>query len=74
MGHSPRSDSDAIAFDMTAALEQWVEHGVAPTRIIASHISHGKVNRTLLLCPYPQMAVYKGADGMDAANFTCEVR
>jgi feruloyl esterase len=74
MGHAPPSDSGPIAFDMTAALEQWVEHGVAPTRIVASHIINAKIDRTLLLCSYPQIAVHKGGDVMDAANFTCDVR
>jgi Tannase and feruloyl esterase len=74
MGHAPPSDSGPIAFDMTAALEQWVEHGVAPTRIVASHIIDAKIDRTLLLCSYPQIAVHKGGDVMDAANFKCDAR
>ena len=60
-------------FDMIAALEQWVEKGAAPARIIASHSTDGKVDRTRPLCPYPQVAVYNGAGNTDdAANFTCK--
>jgi hypothetical protein len=44
-------------FHMVGALEQWVEHGTAPDRILASHISDGRADRTRPLCPYPQVAV-----------------
>ena len=60
------------AFDIVTPLEQWVEHGQAPTRIVASHSEDGKVDRTRPLCAYPQVARYKGAgDINDAENFTC---
>jgi feruloyl esterase len=63
------------AFDMIAALEQWVEHGKAPDRILASHSANGVVDRTRPLCPYPQVAVYKGMGSTDeAANFDCKTR
>jgi feruloyl esterase len=62
-------------FDMVSALEQWVEHGKAPDQIIASHATKGVVDRTRPLCPYPQVAVYKGAGSADeAANFECKAR
>jgi TolB-like protein len=60
-------------FDMLTALEQWVEHGKAPSRIVASHSTDGKVDRTRLLCPYPQIAKYKGNGSTDdASNFGCK--
>jgi feruloyl esterase len=59
-------------FDTVGAIEQWVEKGVAPTQIIASHSTAGKVDRTRPLCPYPQVAKYEGAGSTDdAANFVC---
>ena len=59
-------------FDMVGALEQWVEHGKAPDQIIASHSTNGGVDRTRPLCPYPQVAAYKGSGSPDeAANFVC---
>lgn len=59
-------------FDALGALEQWVEKGVAPDRLIASHTSNGKVDRTRPLCPYPQVARYKGTGSSDeAGNFAC---
>jgi feruloyl esterase len=59
-------------FDALGALEQWVEKGVAPEKLTASHSTNGKVDRTRPLCMYPQVARYKGTGGSDeAANFTC---
>ena len=61
-------------FDKLGTLDRWVEDGKAPASIIASHSSGGKVDRTRPLCPYPQMAVYKGSGSIDdAANFVCKV-
>ncbi|MGB6451847.1 MAG: tannase/feruloyl esterase family alpha/beta hydrolase [Steroidobacteraceae bacterium] len=57
---------------MLAALEQWVEHGRAPTRILASRIRGGRIDRTRPLCPYPEVAVYKGSGSTDQArSFVC---
>ena len=59
-------------FDALTALEQWVEKGVAPDKLIATHSTNGKVDRTRPLCPYPQVARYKGTGSIDdAANFAC---
>ena len=59
-------------FDYLTALEQWVEHGVAPDQMIASHSTGGVVDRTRPLCPYPKVANYIGTGSMnDAANFVC---
>ncbi len=59
-------------FDTLTALEQWVEHGRAPDRIVASRIRGGRVDRTRPLCPYPEVAVYQGSGSTDEArNFAC---
>jgi feruloyl esterase len=59
-------------FDAIGAIEQWVERGKAPERVIASRWTDGKVDRTRPLCPYPQVAKYKGTGSTDdAANFAC---
>ena len=63
-------------FDTIAALEQWAEKGNAPDRMIAAHFPDGappaKPDRTRPLCPYPQVAKYKGSGGIDdASNFAC---
>ena len=62
-------------FDAISALEQWVEKGKAPESIIAARYAGEKVDRTRPLCPYPQVAVYKGSGSTDdAANFVCKAR
>lgn len=61
-------------FDAVAALEQWVEQKKAPDQIIASHLTRGAVDRTRPLCPYPQIAEYRGSGSIDdAASFVCHV-
>src|SRR5262249_8780600 len=67
-----RTQSDA-QHDLTLALEKWVEEGVAPEQIIATkRQSGGQGMRTRPLCPYPQVARYKGTGSTDdAANFVC---
>jgi feruloyl esterase len=62
-------------FDAFSALVQWVENGIAPERIIGSHLTSGVVDRTRPLCPYPKEAVYTGIGSInDAANFVCLTR
>lgn len=61
-------------FDGLTALEEWVEDGIAPEKIIASHSTDGALDRTRPLCPYPQVAVYGGRGSTNnAANFACKV-
>ena len=72
MGHCSGGEGPN-SFDMVAALEQWVEAGKAPDQIIASHATGGRVDRTRPLCPYPQVASYKGSGSIDeAASFVCK--
>jgi feruloyl esterase len=71
MGHCSGGEGPNT-FDMVSALEQWVEAGHAPDQIRASHATEGRVDRTRPLCPYPQVAVYKGSGSIDeAASFAC---
>jgi feruloyl esterase len=72
MGHC-RGGEGPNVFDPIAALEQWVEQKNAPEQIVASHMTNGAVDRTRPLCPYPQVATYKGTGSIDeAANFSCK--
>ncbi len=63
--------------DVRAALEQWVEKGLAPDKVIAtkfaSDADHSQgVKMARPLCPYPLSARYKGTgNDKDAANFNC---
>ena len=58
--------------DSIGALSRWVEHGEAPDRIVASHSTAGKVDRTRPLCPYPNVAHWTGQGSTDTAeDFVC---
>ena len=70
-----RAQSDP-QHDLTLALERWVEQGVAPEMVIATKRQGANPEapalRTRPLCPYPQVARYKGSGSTDdAANFNC---
>jgi len=72
MNHCGGGDGPA-SFDMLTALEQWVEQKKAPGSIPAAHVTNGQPDRTRILCPYPQVATYKGSgDPNSAANFSCK--
>ena len=72
MGHCGGGEGPNV-FDKVGTLEQWVEKGKAPEQIIASHSTHGQVDRTRPLCAYPKVAQYKGSGSIDeAANFVCK--
>jgi feruloyl esterase len=71
MGHCSGGEGPDT-FDTVTALEQWVEQGKVPDRIIATQRTGGKPDRTRPLCPYPQTAHHEGSGSVDdAANFTC---
>jgi feruloyl esterase len=56
-----------------SAMERWRETGEAPDQITASRVSGNRVDLTRPLCPYPQVAHYKGAGSTnDAASFVCK--
>jgi hypothetical protein len=56
-------------FDALTAMERWVEQGTPPASMIATK-ANSPISRPL--CPYPQLAKYKGTgDQNDAANFAC---
>jgi tannase/feruloyl esterase len=58
--------------DAVTAVIDWVEKGVAPDVLIAKKIANGAATRSRPLCPYPQVARYKGAGSVDdAASFEC---
>jgi hypothetical protein len=62
--------------NVALALEQWVEKGITPNVIVATKNEGADLSKgakmTRPLCPYPQIAKYKGkGDTNDAANFAC---
>jgi feruloyl esterase len=73
MGHCGGGDAPSVT-DMLSVIDQWVETGKAPKRIIAANPPNQKpMSRPI--CPYPQIAVYKGSGSIDdAANFECKAK
>jgi hypothetical protein len=72
-GNSPVTDAK---HDILTALNRWVEHGVAPKKIIATHYFDNDPAKRIQfqrpLCPYPQFAQYNGhGNPADASSFTC---
>ena len=58
--------------DPMTVIVNWVEKGEAPASISASRVVNNQVVRTRPLCPYPQVARYKGQGSIDeAVNFSC---
>jgi feruloyl esterase len=72
MNHCSGGDGPST-FDMVSAIDQWVEHKKAPEQIAVTHMTNGATDRTRPLCPYPQVAHYKGSGSTeDANNFVCK--
>ncbi len=71
------SGPNTFGTTMLTALQHWVEKGAAPRAIVATkYRTNGDpasaIVRTRPLCPYPQVARYKGTGSIDvAANFAC---
>lgn len=60
--------------DWLGAVMDWVEKGTAPAQLTGAHIESGKITRTRPLCPYPQVARYRGTGSIDeAGSFSCVV-
>src|SRR4051812_12004204 len=60
--------------DIFSALERWVERGIAPERVVGTGRASDDPSKPLTrpLCPYPQVAQYRGSgDVNDAASFAC---
>ncbi|MCJ0762604.1 tannase/feruloyl esterase family alpha/beta hydrolase [Variovorax terrae] len=59
-------------WDSLAALENWVERGLAPATMVAYDAVAGTYGRTRPLCHYPAYPKYKGSGSLDAAvNYSC---
>jgi feruloyl esterase len=75
-GQTGNTTTKGPEYGIYDALEQWVEKDIAPgditaTKYIDNAVAKG-VQMTRPLCPYPQIAKYKGTgDANDSANFVC---
>lgn len=77
-GPSSASGIDDARHDIRLALKAWVEKDKAPDEVIAAKYSgegdKRKIVMTRPLCPYPQVAVYRGHGNTDeASSFRCSV-
>jgi feruloyl esterase len=83
MNHSSGGPA-ADQFDLVDGLVAWVERGVAPQAVVASvrgadsNLPNPEIpadwspRRTRLLCPWPQVARYRGSGDVEsAASFQC---
>jgi feruloyl esterase len=83
-GHCSITGVGPNNFDALGAIEDWVEKGKAPDALVASvsyqRMAMGpsassatmKLQRTMPLCKFPEMAHYSGqGDVNDAANWSC---
>ena len=59
-------------WDSLAALEAWVEQGLAPATPVAMDTVAGSFGRTRPLCRFPAWPKYRGSGSLDAAvNYAC---
>ncbi len=73
----PETPADA-QHDLLTALEQWVEHGVAPAQLVATKYTNDDPKQGIAmqrpLCPYPEEVHYKGqGNPAQATSFECVV-
>ncbi len=78
MGHCLDGSRTTNSFDTLTAIEDWVERGIAPDRLVAragnATLSSNSLPDTVTrpLCAYPKYARYIGfGDQNDANNFYC---
>ena len=70
MGHG--TGSFIPNWDSLAALEGWVENGLAPATGVAVDAVAGTYGRTRPLCLFPSWPKYRGSGSLDAAvNYSC---
>jgi feruloyl esterase len=71
MNHCSGGDGPS-RIDVFTAIDEWVSKGKAPDRMVAEHVTDNRVDRSRPLCPYPQVAKYKGEGSLDKAeSFAC---
>ncbi len=58
----------ATEVDWLSVIVEWVEHGTAPERVIASKSGHGKIEMRRPLYSYPTTVIYKGSGDPASAD------
>ena len=71
MGHCAGGDGTST-FDLMSVARKWTEGDIVPLMVPAERVRNGQTDRTRPLCPFPQVATYKGTGSTDdIANFSC---
>lgn len=71
MGHCGRGEG-SDTFNRLSAMDNWVDKGQAPERMLAMKVVDGDILRSRPVCAYPAVAKYDGnGDINDATNFAC---
>lgn len=72
-GIQPGPGVDQTGYDPLTALEQWVEHGVAPSVLpTVKRDKDGHALWTRPVCPYPRVAKFQGGgDRNDLTRYSC---
>jgi feruloyl esterase len=56
-------------------MDAWRDQGKPPDQITAYRVTNDRVDMSRPLCPYPQVATYRGSGNTnDAANFACKTQ
>ncbi|MEY9988406.1 hypothetical protein ABIE67_000438 [Streptomyces sp. V4I8] len=72
--HGSLQPAFAPSWDSVTALEEWNEHGKAPTHPVVTDVHAAGQGRTRPLCEYPAWPRYIGSgDPNAAASFTCGI-
>ena len=70
--NQPQPGAKVRTIDTTGALEMWREKNSVPNKLLVHEVQNADV-RDRLLCPYPQVGVYKGTGNInDPSNFVCK--
>ena len=75
MGHCPGGNGPStFDLDTIAILDKWRSTGEAPDQVIAQHRTAGQADRKILVCAYPNAAIYNGSGSLDdPASFHCAI-
>jgi len=72
MGHCPGANGDNFNFDSRDIVERWRKTGQAPDQLIATRCTNSVEDGKRLVCPYPEVAKYKGSGSVDdPGHFFC---
>ena len=76
--YAPRPPVEDAQHDALIALQQWVEQGIAPTRLVATKYQDDVADLGIVMqrpiCPFPQVPQYSGSGPTNAAgSFNCVV-